>query len=59
VRDATEEEIAEAEADLEGRADDADDGCAGHDHDGGHGHDHDHDHDAKPELVQLTKKTVS
>lgn len=59
VRDATEEEIAEAEADLEGRADDADDGCAGHDHDGGHGHDHDHGPDPKPELVQLTKKTVS
>jgi len=58
VREATEEEIAEAEADLEGRAEDAEDGCAGHDHDGG-GHDHDHDHGAPRELVQLSKKTLS
>jgi FKBP-type peptidyl-prolyl cis-trans isomerase SlyD len=56
VRAATDEEIAEAEADLEERADDADDGCCGHDHDGD---DHDHDHAAAPSLVQLSKKTVS
>lgn len=58
VRAATDEEIAEAEADLEERADDADDGCCGHDHDGDD-HDHDHDHAAAPSLVQLSKKTVS
>ncbi|MFO0755703.1 MAG: peptidylprolyl isomerase [Byssovorax sp.] len=59
VRAATDEEIAEAEADLEERADEADDGCCGHDHDGEHGHDHDHDHDhdhGAPPLVQLSKK---
>lgn len=60
VRAATEEEIAEAQSDLEQRADhDADhdhEGC-GHDHShDGHDHaGHDHDHGA-PELVQLTKK---
>ena len=63
VRAATEEEIAEAQSDLEKRADHDHDheGC-GHDHshDGDHaGHDHeghDHDHGAPMELIQLTKK---
>lgn len=62
VRAAKEDEIATAQADLEERADHDHDheGC-GHDHshDGDHDHDHaGHDH-AAPELVQLSKKSVS
>jgi FKBP-type peptidyl-prolyl cis-trans isomerase SlyD len=56
VRAATEEEIAEAQSDLEQRADHDND----HDHSGcGHDHSHDghdHDHGAPTELVQLSKK---
>ena len=61
VRAATEEEIAEAQSDLEKRADHDHDhdheGC-GHDHShDGHDHEgHEHDHGASTELIQLTKK---
>ncbi len=55
VRVATEEEISNAQLDLERRAaaaNDDDGGCCGHDHD----HDHDHAHDHAPSLVQLSRK---
>ncbi len=52
VRAATEEEIANAQQDLEQRA-----AAAQHDHEGGCcDHDHDHDHDHAAPLVQLTRK---
>ncbi len=55
VRAASEEEIAEAQSELEERATgDGDEGCCDHDHD------HDHDHSHAPEggghLVQLSRK---
>ncbi len=68
VRPATEEEITEAQADLEDRAEDADDGCGcghdhshdGHDHEHGHDHDHGHAHEhGAPELIQLSKKSTN
>lgn len=56
VRPATEEEIAEAQAELEEMIDDADT-CCGGDHDHEH-HDHTHHHapTEAPPLVQLSKK---
>ena len=62
VRAATEEEIAEAQSDLEKRADHDHSEC-GEDHDhSAHDHDHsahDHDHASPVELVQLSKKSLS
>lgn len=55
VRQASDEEIAEAQQELEEAA--GHDGCCGHDHDHDHDHAHDHDHDGGGErLVQLAKK---
>jgi FKBP-type peptidyl-prolyl cis-trans isomerase SlyD len=64
VRPASEEEIEEAQAELEERIEESeDDACCGHDHGEGHdhdhGHDHGHDHELPAGLVQLTKKTLS
>ena len=50
VRAANEEEIAEAQAELEGRAEHEHDGCCGHEH----GHDHG---DQGERLVPLSKKS--
>jgi FKBP-type peptidyl-prolyl cis-trans isomerase SlyD len=62
VREASDEEIAEAQAELEDQLD-QDHACCDHDHGDGkahdhdHGHDHGHDHDHGGErLVQLAKK---
>lgn len=53
VREASEEEIASAEAELEEQLD-QDHACCGHDHgDGGHAHEHGGE---DPRLVQLAKK---
>lgn len=52
VRAASEEEIAEAQADLEDRAHEHGPGC---DHDRDHDHDHAHDHGGES-LVQIGKK---
>lgn len=56
VRAASEEEIAQAQAELEERIEEAEGAaCCGHDHD--HDHDHAHEHgDAEP-LVKLSKKS--
>jgi FKBP-type peptidyl-prolyl cis-trans isomerase SlyD len=62
VRPATEDEIAEAQQELEDRADEH--ACCDHDHDHDHAHDHDHDgpeaaHDhvhERAKLVQISKK---
>jgi FKBP-type peptidyl-prolyl cis-trans isomerase SlyD len=59
VRVATEEEISNAQLDLERRAAAAHDdegGCCDHDHDHDHNHDHDQAHDHAPSLVQLSRK---
>ena len=57
VREASEEEIAEAQSELEAHLD-QDHACCSHDHGEGHAHDHDHDHDHGEErLVQLAKKS--
>lgn len=57
VRSASEEEIASAQAELEERIDDADDGCGcGHDH--GEDHEH-HAPEGDESLVQLSKKVLS
>lgn len=50
VREASEDEIATAEAELEEQLDD-EHACCDHDHDGEHTHDH-----GEPPLVQLAKK---
>jgi FKBP-type peptidyl-prolyl cis-trans isomerase SlyD len=55
VRAATEEEIAEAQSDLEKRADHDHSEC-GEDHDHSA---HDHDHGSPVELVQLSKRSLS
>ena len=55
VRPATEEEIAEAQSDLEDMIERADDEpCCDHDHGD---HTHTHEHDEQPRLVQLAKKS--
>jgi len=58
VRQANDEEIAEAQQELEEAAGQHEDGCCDHDHDHEHGHDHDHDHshEGGERLVQLAKK---
>jgi FKBP-type peptidyl-prolyl cis-trans isomerase SlyD len=64
VRPASEEEIAEAQAELEEMIAEGDDACGcghdhgdGHDHDHDHAHDHDHGHDHNGAgLIQLSKK---
>ncbi|MFT3767072.1 MAG: peptidylprolyl isomerase [Minicystis sp.] len=62
VREANEDEIAAAQAELEQILAEEEDGCGcGHDHgEEGHDHDHDHGHDHGqadgPPLVQLSKK---
>ncbi len=57
VRPASDEEIAEAQADLEERIAEEEDACGcGHDHDHDHDHNHDHDEGAPEGLVQLAKK---
>lgn len=54
VRAASEEEIAQAQAELEERIEEAESmGCCGHDHD----HDHDHLHEDGGVLVKLSKKS--
>jgi FKBP-type peptidyl-prolyl cis-trans isomerase SlyD len=66
VRPASEEEIAEAQAELEEMIAD-EHGCCDHDHDHDHEHGHDHDHShphephehGAPDLVQLLKKKPS
>jgi FKBP-type peptidyl-prolyl cis-trans isomerase SlyD len=63
VRPASEEEIEQAQSELEERIDmDGTDECCDHDHgEPHHHHHHHHDHAHEPgvELVQLTKKTLS
>jgi FKBP-type peptidyl-prolyl cis-trans isomerase SlyD len=54
VRPASEDEIAEAQAELEDRIDEGDHSGCDHDHDGPHDHDHPHPHDGG--LVRLSKK---
>lgn len=57
VREANEEEIAAAQAELEQLLADEEDGCGcGHDHGDDHDHDHDHGDDHDHGLVQLSKK---
>ncbi|HVK64883.1 MAG TPA: peptidylprolyl isomerase [Polyangium sp.] len=60
VRTASDEEIAEAQAELEERAldDNEGGGCCDHDHDHDHAHGHDHGHAAEGggHLVQLSRK---
>jgi FKBP-type peptidyl-prolyl cis-trans isomerase SlyD len=64
VRPASEDEIAEAQAELEEMIAD-EHGCCDHDHDHDHDHGHDHDHHhgphehGAPDLVQLSKKKPS
>ncbi|WP_437732235.1 FKBP-type peptidyl-prolyl cis-trans isomerase [Sorangium sp. So ce1335] len=55
VRAASEEEIAQAQAELEERIEESEGGCCDHDHD--HDHDHSHDHEHGEVLVTLSKKS--
>ncbi|WP_437966082.1 peptidylprolyl isomerase [Sorangium sp. So ce260] len=58
VRAASEEEIAEAQAELEERIEESESGgCCGHDHDHDHDHDHPHEHGDGEVLVTLSKKS--
>ncbi len=60
VRPASEEEIEKAQSELEERIEAASSAaCCDHEHEEGHEH-HDHEQEAHgPELVQLSKKTLS
>ncbi|AUX25882.1 peptidylprolyl isomerase [Sorangium cellulosum] len=56
VRAASEDEIAQAQAELEERIEESESaGCCGHDHD--HDHDHPHEHGDGGVLVKLSKKS--
>ncbi len=62
VRPASEEEIEKAQSELEERIEAANSAaCCDHEHEEGHEHGHDHEHEKAhgPELVQLSKKTLS
>ncbi|WP_437645689.1 FKBP-type peptidyl-prolyl cis-trans isomerase [Sorangium sp. So ce362] len=58
VRAASEEEIAEAQAELEERIEESESGgCCDHDHDHDHEHGHPHEHADADVLVTLSKKS--
>ncbi|XYH96031.1 FKBP-type peptidyl-prolyl cis-trans isomerase [Sorangium sp. So ce1128] len=58
VRAASEEEIAQAQAELEERIEESESGgCCDHDHDHDHDHSHDHGHGDGEVLVTLSKKS--